>query len=123
LRWNRTEQESSNPLMFAAAVVVSLITGFHMFTHDLSPLLLAMFLVSAALPKHGNTGLRATLQTTLVLFWVPGLYFVLIAWHCMYLLVPVLMAFALATLRLAKKPDGLTLDLAKLPAGRTCSSA
>ena len=32
--------------MFAAALVVSLVTGFHMFTHDLSPLLLAMLLVA-----------------------------------------------------------------------------
>src|SRR5216683_774610 len=48
-------------LMFAAAVVVALVTGFHMFTHDLSPLLLAMLLGAAHCPGSDRPVLRATL--------------------------------------------------------------
>jgi hypothetical protein len=101
-RWSRGEQENSNSadLMFAAAIVVSLVTGFHMFAHDLSPMLLAMLLVMANLPRQGNRGLRVTLQATLVLLWIPPLYFVLLAWHCVYLWVPVLIVFMIGTLKL-----------------------
>jgi hypothetical protein len=88
-------------LMFAASVVVALVTGFHMFTHDLSPLLLAMLLVMAHFPGSDRPVLRATLATALTLFWIPFLYFALLAWHCVYLWFSVLMMFFLGTMRLA----------------------
>jgi len=89
-------------LMFAAAVVVALVTGFHMFTHDLSPLLLAMLLGAAHCLGSDRPVLRATLATALTLFWIPFLYFALLAWHCVYLWFPVLMMFMIATLKLAE---------------------
>ena len=89
-------------LMFAAAVVVALVTGFHMFTHDLSPLLLAMLLGAAHCPGSDRPVLRAILATALTLFWIPFLYFALLAWHCVYLWFPVLMMFMIATLKLAE---------------------
>ncbi|HWY22003.1 MAG TPA: glycosyltransferase family 87 protein [Candidatus Acidoferrum sp.] len=91
-------------LMFAAAVVVALVTGFHMFTHDLSPLLLAMLLVAAHFPGRGRLALRLALGVPLVLFWIPFLYFALLAWHCVYLWFPVLMVFMMGALRVAKMP-------------------
>jgi hypothetical protein len=107
-RWRDTDhaRESSLnlrnfDLMFAASVVVALVTGFHMFTHDLSPLLLAMLLVAAHFPGREQPALRAILATALTLFWIPFLYFALLAWHCVYLWFPVLAAFFLGTLRLA----------------------
>jgi len=91
-------------LMFAAAIVVSLVTGFHMFTYDLSPLMPAMLLVAGHFPGRSQALLRLILGTTLVMFWIPPLYLVLLARHCVYLWFPVLMAFMLGTLKLAESP-------------------
>lgn len=100
--WQRSERGASSfDLIFSAAIVVSLVTGFHMFAHDLSPLLLAMFLVMPQIPKQGSAALRVLLWSTLVLLWAPPLYFILIARHCMYLLFPLLMVFGAVTLKLA----------------------
>jgi hypothetical protein len=89
-------------LMFAAAIVVSLVTGFHMFTYDLSPLMLAMLLVAGHFPRRNQALLRMILGTTLVMFWIPPLYLALLAGHCVYLWFPVLMAFMIGTLKLAQ---------------------
>jgi hypothetical protein len=94
-------------LMFAVSVVVALVTGFHMFTHDLSPLLLAMLLVAAHFPESNRPALRLTLGTALVLFWIPPLYLALVAWHCMYLWFLVLLVFMIGTLKLAERPEGI----------------
>jgi len=92
-------------LLFAAAIVVSLVTGFHMFTYDLSPLMLAMLLVAGHFPgRRNHTLLRLFLGTTLVLFWFPPLYFALLARHCVYLWFPVLMAFMIGTFKLVEIP-------------------
>jgi Glycosyltransferase family 87 len=91
-------------LMFAVSVVVALVTGFHMFTHDLSPLLLAMLLVAAHFPGSSRPALRLTLGTALVLFWIPPLYFALVAWHCMYLWFLVLAVFMVGTFKLVERP-------------------
>ena len=104
--WRRADSQSGNPsfdLMFAGAMAVSLLTGFHMFTHDFSPLLLAMFLVVAHLHTRGTIALRTTLWTTLALFWMPPIYFAFVSWHTLYLMCPVLLVFALSTLRLARR--------------------
>src|SRR5216683_2124580 len=76
-------------LMFAAAIVVSLVTGFHMFTYDLSPLMPAMLLVAGHFPGRSQALLRLILGTTLVMFWSPPLYLALLARHCVYLWFPV----------------------------------
>jgi hypothetical protein len=117
--WNRREQlpdNSSNDLMFAAAVVISLITGFHMFTHDLSPMLLSMFLVAGHLSNSSKAVTRIALMTCLILFWLAPIYFLLLSWHCMFLLVPVLAVFAIGTVNLAAnlRPESLVLEHAKV---------
>ena len=93
-------------LMFSVSVVVALVTGFHMFTHDLSPLLLAMLLVFAhfppLLPAPSRRLLRITLAVALTAFWIPPLYFALLAWHLVYLWFPVLMLFMVGTYQLAE---------------------
>jgi len=91
-------------LMFAAAIVVSLVTGFHMFTYDLSPMMLAMLLVAGHFPGRSQALLRLILGTTLVMFWIPPLYLALLAGHCVYLWFPVLMAFMIGTFKLAESP-------------------
>jgi len=119
-RWRQEDRKlqssSSSELMFAGAVVVSLMTGFHMFTHDFSPLMLAILLVVARLPGKDRPVLRLMLKITLQVFWIWPLYFVLVAWHCLYLMFPVLTVFALATLRLAANPsEGVLMEAQGAP--------
>lgn len=99
-------------LMFACAIVASLVTGFHMFTHDLSPLALAILLAAANLPAEG--AIRRILLWTMGLFLLPPVYFVLMAWHRMYLMFPALTVFGLATcaaVRPATATGSISLNL------------
>ena len=84
--------------MFASAIAASLLSGSHMFTHDFSPMLLALFLVGANFPPRPHQGLRSTLAATMVLFWVFPIYFLFVAWHCLYLMCPVLLLFGISAL-------------------------
>ena len=114
-RWQQEERklksDTSFDLMFAGAVAVSLVTGFHMFTHDFSPLMLAMLLVVAHLPGKERPRLRLLLKSTLVVFWIWPLYFALVALHSLYLMFPVLVVFALTAFRLAAIPaEGFLME-------------
>ena len=91
-------------LMFAAAVVVSLVTSLHMFTYDLSPLLLAMLVVAGYFPGRAHTLLRMVLGTILIMFWMPPLFLLLLARHQVYLWFPVLMLFMIGIFKLAGIP-------------------
>src|SRR5260370_37064424 len=66
--------------------------------------MLAMLLVAGHFPGRSQALLRLILGTTLVMFWIPPLYLALLAWHCVYLWFPVLMAFMIGTLKLAESP-------------------
>jgi len=96
------EDQRTFDLMFAAAVVVSLVTSLHMFTPDLSPLLLPMLLVTGYFPPRSQTWLRIVMGTTLVMFWMPPLFFLLLARHLFYLWFPVLMLFMIGIFKLAE---------------------
>lgn len=100
--WQSQDESCSNDLLFASAVAASLLTGSHMFTHDFSPLILALLLVTANLPDRRYRGSRWALLTSLVLFWTVPIYFLFVAWHCLYLLCPVLLLFALSALMASK---------------------
>jgi Glycosyltransferase family 87 len=104
-RWKDKGERMSFELMFAAAIAASLLSGSHMFTHDFSPLVLAMFLAASHLSDGDFIADRASaaaLRTTFVLFWTFPLYFVFVKWHCLYLMGPVLLAFVWGTARAAK---------------------
>lgn len=100
--WQSHDEHDSNGLMFASAVAASLLTGLHMFTHDFGPLALALFIALANFPERRHRELRWTLTATVVLFWTVPIYFLFVAWHCLYLLCPVLLLFAFATLLASK---------------------
>jgi len=104
-RWNMPSGNPQDNLMFAAAVAASLLSGSHMFTHDFSPLLLAMFLVWSSLPAPGHRGLRGALVFALLVFWLPPVYFALLAVHGMYLMCPVMALFAVAAVASAKPAE------------------
>jgi hypothetical protein len=95
-RWNTSRRCTEDSLMFATAVAGSLLSGSHMFTHDFSPLVLAMFIALASLPPQKYRVLRVVMIFTLVVFWLPPAYFVLVACHGMYLMCPVLLLFTLS---------------------------
>jgi Glycosyltransferase family 87 len=97
-RWNSAASGFSNHMIFAAAIGACLLTSSHMFTHDFSPLLLAMFLTAAHLSGIKPASLRewvrrSLLIVTLVVFWTFPVYFLCVAWHCLYLMCPVLAIF------------------------------
>jgi hypothetical protein len=103
--WNRpahSQQERHEDVMFGVAIIVSLVTGFHMFTHDLSPLILALLLVLGHLSHSGL--LRGVLRGCLVVLWTPPIYFALLAWHHIYILFPVLLVLTIGMMRLASLP-------------------
>jgi len=111
-RWEhaeRTSKDNSLDLVFAAAVAMSLMTGLHMFTHDFSPLMLALLLVAAHFPSHGHPGLRWLLGITMALFWFPPLYFILVGRHGLYLMFPLLAVLWVVALKLSGIPDNSTL--------------
>lgn len=101
-KWKEPRGRTADNLMFAAAVAGSLLSGSHMFTHDFSPLLLAMFLAWASLPSMKQRALRTAMIVTLLVFWLPPVYFVLVAIHGMYLMCPVLALFVIAAVVSAK---------------------
>ena len=72
-------------LMFAAAVVVSLVTGLHVFIYDLSRLLLAMLLVARHFATRSHADLRIVLGSMLVMLWMPPLFLLPLACNWVYL--------------------------------------
>ena len=101
-RWKAPRGSSEDNLMFATGVVGSLLSGSHMFTHDFSPLLLALFIALANFAPRSQRGLRAAMVFTLVMLWLPPVYFVLVAFHGMFLMCPVLALFAVSAVLSAK---------------------
>jgi glycosyl transferase family 87 len=95
-QWARADEtQTAFDLFFATSIVVALVTGIHMFAHDLSPLALSMFLVLPHLGHRGAGGWTAVTFVCIVLCWIPPLYFLAIAGHSLYLLFPLLSLLAL----------------------------
>jgi Glycosyltransferase family 87 len=105
-RWKAVNSADANNLMFASTIAACLLASSHMFTHDFSPLILSLFLVAQSLSGRENrtpSALRTVTIATLIVFWTFPVYFICVAWHCMYLMCPVLLAFALSTLFMARR--------------------
>jgi hypothetical protein len=100
-RWQLVKSEAASDLLFGAAIAASLLAGSHMFTHDFSPLILAMFIAGAHL-QQGIPRRNIAIATTLALFWIFPIYFVFVAWHCLYLMCPVLLLFVYLEIRAAE---------------------
>jgi hypothetical protein len=115
-RWRGDNQDSLDALM-AAALIASLVSGSHMFTHDFSPLVLAMFLVGwhiSGLGSDADSLLRATLRVLLVILWAFPVYFLLVAKHCLFLLCPVLLLFIYCSVRMAETLQGRQVSMPEL---------
>ena len=105
-RWRQQDRHpggSSLALMFAAALTVSVVTAPHLYIYDLTLMLLPMLLVIGSSPWSEESAQRRVLIVVMVILYIPPVYLLLLRWHAMYLLAPALVAFALATMSLARK--------------------
>ena len=104
LRQQQEIKDCGFDLCFAATIIIAMVASSHMFTHDMSPLVLASLLTAAQIPAQSNSALRIALRVLIFILWIPPLYFALVASHCMYLFLVVLMTFAAALFVAAKGP-------------------
>jgi hypothetical protein len=107
-RWRQEDRRPSGNslgLMFAAALTVTQVTSPYLLTHELTLMLLAGLLATGSLQWSGKSWQRAVITVAMVILYTPPVYVGLIIWHSMYLLTPVLVAFALAAMSLARKAD------------------
>jgi hypothetical protein len=107
-RWRQEDKgrgRNTTGLMFAAALVVSLITAPYLFMSDLTLMLLAVLLVIGSSPWSEKSGQRVVLTAIMVMLYCPPLYVLLLERQAISILVPVLGAFALAASSLARKPE------------------
>ena len=107
-RWRREEEQGGDArlgLVFAAALAVSLLTGFHLLAHDLSPMLLALLLAIAVSPRSQPSGWRRLLIVSIVPLYLPPVFWVLFHWGRVCLLCPALVGFALAVFGLLGRPS------------------
>lgn len=86
-----TDQEFE--LSFSAAVLATLLTGFHSFVYDLSLLLLPVAIAIGELAKRPNLLRNTPLNAALIVLFVPSVHHFLIVYH-----VYALMALALVVL-------------------------
>ena len=98
MKWTVESWESA----FAAAVAASLLCGSHMFTHDFSPLALAMLLLAGRI-RGTSTALRFAASLAVAVFWSFPLYFLFVKWHCMYLMAIALLVFTWCCLRIGQE--------------------
>ena len=111
-QWQRGCEHKAFTWMFAAGVGAALVTGSHMFTHDFSPLILAMLLVAGDQPQIAAPPVaRYAIILSLVAFWAVPIYFLFVAWHTMFLMCPILLLFIWGALAFARSSADSAVDL------------
>jgi hypothetical protein len=107
-RWRQEDRcrgPNSLSLMFAAALAVSQVTAPYLFMSDLTLMLLAVLLVIGSPQWSENSGQRVVLTAIIVILYCPPVYALLLSRQAVYILAPVLVAFALAAISLARKAE------------------
>jgi Glycosyltransferase family 87 len=102
-RWRQEDRrgdDDSQGLIFAAALTVTLITGFYVLAHDMSLMLLAVLLTFAPSQRSKESRWWLVLKALAVVLCIPFAYMLLLHWHRMSLLFPILVAFALSAFAL-----------------------
>lgn len=102
-----TAEGIQRELWFGAAIAASLAASSHMFTHDFSPLILALFLTGAHFRQAIGQN-RVAIAAVLAVFWMFPIYFVMVKWHCLYLMCPVLLLFVYFSIRVADDASRVT---------------
>jgi hypothetical protein len=105
--WERAERShdtARTELMFGAAVAVAVLAAPHLNPHDLAPMLLAILLVVGSRWWKTRCRERSVLLVAIsVLYAMPVYYPLLVGFHALYLMAPVLIAFVWATISLVRK--------------------
>lgn len=101
-RHDRYQGEHSPGPLFAAALAVSLATAPHALIHDLTLMILATLLALGSLDWTSKRSWSLVLAICIGILYFPPAYIPLLERHELALLCPVLVCFALATLRLSK---------------------
>lgn len=107
-RWRQEDRlrgGDSLVLMFAAALAVSQAAAPHLYVYDMTLMSLAMFLVVNSPQWSQRSRQRAIALWLMVVLCTPVTYFLLSWLKLTYLLAPVLITFALVTLRMATKAE------------------
>jgi hypothetical protein len=107
-RWRQEDRGragNSEGLLFASALTVSQVTAPHLYNHDLALMLLAVLLVIGSSPWSEKSGQRTVLMAAMVILYTPPVYVLLHRWQAVYILAPVLVAFALAAISMARKAE------------------
>jgi hypothetical protein len=91
--------------MFAAALTVSQVTAHHLYTYDLTLMLLAVALVIGSSPWSEQSRQRTVLLGAMMILFFSPLYILLTRWKAMGVLAPVLVVFALGTISLTRKAE------------------
>jgi hypothetical protein len=100
--WKNNEFEVG----FSAAVIATLLTGYHSFVYDLSLLLLPIATVCGELAKRKILLSARTLNSALVVLFVQPIHYVLITHHIYALMcVPVAVLFVCVVTDAARQPD------------------
>lgn len=100
--WDKQDRGANFDLMFAASVVVSLLTAPYLYPHDLTPMLLAMTLVVASPEWKRRSKARSLLAAMIAVLYGSAFYLApLLGREQLYLLTPVISLFAIAILSLA----------------------
>src|SRR5207245_11471659 len=87
-------------MIVAAALTVTLITGFYVLAYDMSLMLLAVLLNLASSQQSRESRWWLILNALIIVLCIPFAYMLLLHWHQMSMLFPILVAFVLATFAL-----------------------
>jgi glycosyl transferase family 87 len=99
----RIWKDNEFDLCFSAAVVATLLTGYHAFVYDLSLLLLPVAIVCGELAKRKTLLGNLTLNTTLVVLFVQPIHYVLMTHHVYAIMGAPVVAFFVSVVRLAAR--------------------
>ncbi len=109
-RRDRLEGDTSLRLTFAAGLLVTLITAFHLYVYDLALLPLIFFLVIGCPQWSLKTSGRTFLNVSIAVLYFPPLYILLAEWNVRYLLFVPVCAFALALFGFLRQPVDNSLE-------------
>ncbi len=105
-RWRQEDRDrrgNAQGLMFAAALTISQVTAHHLYTYDLTLMLLVVPLVVSSPQWTEKSQQRKVLTAAIMILFFPPVYVLLTKWKAMCILAPVLVAIALGTISLARK--------------------
>lgn len=99
--WNRSRLE----IGFSAAVIATLLTGFHSFVYDLCLLLLPVAILCGELALRRALLNNWRLNVVLILLFIPSVHHLLISYHVYALMAVLLLAFLVIVSILATRPS------------------